>query len=301
MSKSKFQDKVCYVYVKNPSNVAVGLTYKSQYKTGHYLTVCDSNKINSGSSHNLILVNNNPIKNIELLNQRTVLIDNKYFYFVDTDFIADLAFNSLVKENKKIDGEYIFHKKSGKYKLLRVGGEEYNRIKDLERRYNLKKISKKDLVPGTIYVTPGNKKYLYLGAVNTINIPWSSDSKISKQSIKNKTLFYRLYDNENIGDNVSFLDKSNFTNSLYYKLEIKKTHSFVESIRKLNIDSNIIDNIRELSIKDFKSALVDLSNSGNNKNNFLWSYRKFCSWINLHSVNCETFKEFDVEKYMIFS
>lgn len=243
----------------------------------------------SGGNKNYLVKDNLPIEKVKLINGSAVMLDEETSVNIDADFIADAALNNCISPNGEIIGPFVFCKYKSNYSLVRVGSPLYQYVEERCKRAKMPKIKSKNFEIGGIYITPGGKKSIYLGSVNTTK--WNSVNY--SKYLKNKKLFFQSYASED-------LDFSNFTfgdTITLWNFDFKQSHSFVEMIDHINIPEDFIFMLRNSVRKYLKDRIVESSKNKLNKNTIEWEYRRLSPLVNAHRKG-EKVDAFDISKYI---
>jgi len=288
-------DKVYYLYGVTKGSFYCGSRYDAgTSKHFHYTRVLKNAVINSvlsGNTKQCKQMNNTPITDVYILNNRMVVVNGNYVVDVDNDFVTEAILNSTINKGK-IASQFIWCLIGSKIKLVRVGSSLYNQVLESSRRTKLPKIKKKNFEVGGLYSTPTGRTEIYLGNINTETMIYDYKNKKNEvREIKNQHLFYRI---RTKGD---FDIKDLLEDPRYYDLNIKNSHSFVEKVKHFNVNKDIIAKLRNAAIEKIKQFII---NHPTNRDWIFSEYRYNSYLINMHQVKDPPPAKFDIEKYLTF-
>jgi hypothetical protein len=297
---SKIPNKITYVHEVNAIKTSVGSWHDrgNNIISVHFSTVfsglVQNARVTASQTKVCHTVDNLPIKNVKIINSRWALIDDKYAVDIDQDLLTDAMVNSKIDKGK-IHGEFIWIRSGSKARLIRINSGMHTKIINSERRSALPKIKKKNLQVGAVYCTPSGVKEVYLGKVDTERHVYDYRTKShSKIEVKNKCLFYK------IRENLESFNPEEIKEGNVYKLSVKDNHSFVEMVGHLNLDADIIKQIREGSIKRMKEFVISNSKSQESRRWIESEYRYNSVLINLKMAGEALKENFNIDKYMTF-
>jgi hypothetical protein len=91
-------------------------------------------------------------------------------YLVDLreNVLLDIIYNAGINVGGKLNGEYVWSVNGSQMRLIRVGSADYKDITAFDEIRNAKRISIKDLKPGSIYIAKSGPPAIFLGFVSTV-------------------------------------------------------------------------------------------------------------------------------------
>lgn len=271
----------------------------------------------------VIELDNTPIKNIKVLSIEErgngcgiykVLID-KYYADLREDVMMDTLLQVGVAPGGILQGEYIWAKFGSQLKLIRIGSEIYRLINEFEARSTIKHIEKKDFEVGGVYRDKKKRTAIFIGYVNTIKYKDEACLKINvvenakfiyeQTVIKKGMLFYEVYDFEGIDKAV----KEITTKDNYHQFKLKKSHTYIEKIKNVDLPNDIINKLRNKAVSEIKNSILEYTGYKNPKHNYskindfgLSSNISYTSeYLNMYPYDGTPIEPFDVKKFLIFS
>lgn len=267
---------------------------------------------------------NTPIKNIRLLslefrgrNGRAYkAIIDKYYIDFREDVLMDTILQVGISPGGILQGEFIWAKLSSQMKLIRIGSELHRMILEFESNKNAKPISKDALEIGGVYQNKKKNKAIFLGYINT-TILYKKDKPpyyngknatfdFNHKEIKKAMLFYDI----SYGSLEKNIRAMKNQESEDFKFIINKTHSYIEKIDQVKVDSKeIISLLRERVIRKIKTKILQFTGyekpeKGFNKPsdvNIESSITFNSKMLNIYSYEDNPVDIFDIKKYLIFS
>jgi hypothetical protein len=209
---------------------------------------------------------------------------------------------SCTRRGGKIIGDFIWIKIDSELKLIRIGSDVHSAAISAISRRNNKKISNKELVPGSIYESSSGRKYLFVDFVDVKIFQWKSSKPLNELeenlivSKKSKKLFF--IDMKLFKEDKKLFKENNFE-ILKYRSRIQDNHSFVNMVGKLNLPKYFISNFRNYYRDLMKKYFIEVS-LGNLSKNYITNYLvNYSIYFNLKK-NKEVIKDFEYKKYLAF-
>jgi len=262
------------------------LTNKKAEKLSFYYTK-DKSKIKK-----TILKNTN-IKNIKLIDTYNsfckVLIDDFYYVNLNSSILLDCILNEGINFGE-FKSEFKWANIKGVLQLIRVGSSDEKLIHIHESKMNMKKISKRALTVGNIYENLKNEKAIFLGFVNTtkyLTTYQSNNFQYKKDKINKAMIFYKINKESDIYNHIKRKEIS--TN----KLKIVRNHNYLIELNKVDINFDIISNIKKMYVNFVRKEFVDLYNKKITERNLHFIIRNYSMYLNIND-------EFDFQRYFNF-
>jgi len=262
------------------------LTNKKAEKLSFYYTK-DKSKIKK-----TILKNTN-IKNIKLIDTYNsfckVLIDDFYYVNLNSSILLDCILNEGINFGE-FKSEFKWANIKGVLQLIRVGSSDEKLIHIHESKMNMKKISKRALTVGNIYENLKNEKAIFLGFVNTtkyLTTYQSNNFQYKKDKINKAMIFYKINKESDI---YNLLERKEISTN---KLKIVRNHNYLIELNKVDINFDIISNIKKMYVNFVRKEFVDLYNKKITERNLHFIIRNYSMYLNIND-------EFDFQRYFNF-
>jgi len=240
----------------------------------------------------------------------------KYYVDLREDVLMDTMLQAGVDKGGVLLGEYVWAKMRSNMKLVRVGSEIHRLIVEFDSKKDLKPFNKNDLEVGGVYRTRQMDHAIFIGYINTTIFhtkhgrnSWDKNKKVdfdfNHKVIKKAMLFYNIYDIKNIASDV---DKIKSVDNKDYFI-IKATHTYIEKIDNIDLPEDIIESVRQRTMKEAKKTILEYTGHIPPKQHFLKADEHVLEdTIVSHSNNLNMYKYgdkpvdlFDVKKFLLFS
>lgn len=251
------------------------------------------------------VLDNLPITNVRLLNTNNYInsyraLIGKHLINLDGDVLMDVLLQTGVAPGAILQGEFIWAKMKPGMKLVRVDSELHRLIQEFESKKDLRPVGKRDLELGSIYQDKKKKKAIFLGYVNTtayVHNYSAKDFNFEKKFHKKSMLFFQIREFEDLEKNLQKMIEANSS----YDFKIKKAHTYIEKIGKVEVPDDLIESIRAKFYKEIREKVVEFSqnkmSAGSLRSNISWT----SEFINLYPFNGKEVEAFDVKKLLLFS
>jgi len=278
------------------------------------------------------IIDNNSITGIRLLSieqrgnggRAYKALVNNYLVDVREDVVMDTMLQEGIEAGGILKGEFVWAKCGAQMKLVRKGSELYKLIAEFESKKDKKPVSKKTLEVGGIYRTKKKESYIYIGNIDSVSFSlpdikvapyWDSTASqkyendnsclaFTKKSVKNRMLFYKLYNSETLEEGIKLLLNPNS----YYRFDVKQSHTLIEKIDQVDLDENIINNLSICFAKIVKERILEYTGHVKQKKYVKLSLRNLANFICYNSIYLNMYESkgqekplFDVQKYLLFS
>jgi hypothetical protein len=254
-------------------NIPAEVTYIYDNEQKAYVTDNDSpttvKKIEENQGRETLVCKNVPMNNICLNESLGEGVYSATVSASGTDKILDMRvqfqcdrfINEVIKDGMskggKLNGSFLWGTIDNKVKLILKDSEIYSKIKSYSQRKIMKPISNNELQIGGVYCDKQEKRYVFLGRVDTNRYtykkkPCKTDKygyvySFFKETVIDGILFAKVSENlktENIQKNMDSFDKN--CSSLHFY--VQNTHSFIYQIGIVTVPDDII-----YQVKDFKT------------------------------------------------
>ncbi len=190
-----------------------------------------------------------------------------YLFCFRTEEMMEAILETGIKPQGNFPGSYIWAKIYGVPRLIRTGSEVHAKILKYQQRSTLKPISKSKLEVGGVYKSKNGNRSVFLGYIDSIYLAlphdfWSSSKKeviadYTNVAYKKMLLFYSLGKKEAAID----IGINTFKDKLLYYVNAQQTHSFIEKLESVNVESSVISDIRSLAIQQVADELMAQSSA----------------------------------------
>ena len=226
-------------------------------------------------------VDNKPLVGLKIVNLEThsqggrayKVVTNEGFYFdLREDVLLDTILRVGIQPGGVLDGEFLWARVGSQMKLIRANSELHKALKETTIRGKKKKIPNSELEVGTIYRTKSGITKVLLGFVDTkvygktqetyeyqrgswawgVNNRLIKPSKYYSRTQKNHGLWLELHNSEI--DQKTFDTKLQSSGINTWGYSISKNHSFIESIGKLIVPTDVIQIKKEQAYTYIKNA-----------------------------------------------
>lgn len=266
---------------------------------------------------------NDPIKNVQIVSilesgsntSYKVLINNKYYTLIYDDIVMDSMFKMGIDPGGILKGEYIWAKVNKSMKLIRIGSEIHNHILDYQRRSSLKKLGKREFVPGGIYQDLRKNIHIFIGFVDSVRFDAQDRYNYNKKSNTPKFEYkLREYKKAMLFCKVESVIKAKdclesiLSQEYMDPFVIKDSHNFIEKVGEIKLqDSNeIIENYRQTSLKEMKNKVVEYAGQDPMKNSWdritdwglNWTLERLSRQLHLRPYGKPQVELFDIKKFL---
>jgi hypothetical protein len=301
--------KVSVVDASDQTSITREITYAAN---GGYNFKTKSNVVRTYSIEE---VDNTPIKNIKLLTQNSVLINDKYFVNIDDGVLVETILKVGINAGGVLNGEFVWVKQKNHLMLARVGSNLHETIKNYQDKSKESIVPKKNFDVGGIYKDAKGNKAVFLGFVCTTKYgeirstpikygsvdPNHKNFNYTKKKVKKAFCFYKLSKYYSFDQNIEEMLELDKT----YNFAITVTHKFIEKTDSVELPENIIQLLRNRAAKKLKEYVAQFasSNTSGYKPSLDSLYYEISSksdFVNLYKFNDKEREEFDVKKYLLF-
>lgn len=274
------------------------------------------------------IVNNDSITGIKVLsvehrgnNGRAYkALIGKYYVDLREDVVMDTMLQSGVNAGGVLNGEFVWAKCGSQMKLVRVGSELHRIIVEYDSKKNIKLISKNQLEVGTIYQTRKKQQALFLGCVDTIELrnlhndtsvgtlysyqkDYNSNKylEFTETKLTKQMLFLDIYDFNSLESNLEPLIKVNKSDYHHYYFNMRKSHTYIEKVKSIELDADVLEMIRSNCLNKVKLDVLKFINNSMNAYNLSHIITSYSKFINMSLHKTKPKEVFDLKKYLIFS
>lgn len=317
----KIPDKVLYVYNKSIKNIEVGCHWDFDWvnqqiekgfviiPTTHYnpelesvkrrckTAIIQNNKFTHLDDVIVEEIDNKPISNIRIITRDSLYygIYDKYIIPIPPDTVLDTIMKCGVSSGV-LNAEYIWVDIKNNLQLVRVGSELHKSMLHSILLSSKPKITKKQLIPNSLYIDVKGNYHAYLGNFNTIITKYDSTNPdcfdlTYKQYKNNIPFIFSFYHSDN--PDTAFLDVQKVSIS---KFHLVNKFKLVERVGDLNIDFNFYPDLKNRTLNYVKSLIVKKQVMS-----YIVSTTHRCSFIlNMYKTNEPRPEPFDLNKYIMF-
>lgn len=304
----------------NEKTMKTAIAWASQpgykYVNGQHTTITNT--------HTSYETENKPIKNVRVLSleergnggRAYKVMIGKYYVDLREDVLMDVLLQTGVSPGGILNGEFIWAKIGTSMKLIRIDSELYGMIAESHAKKDLKPLSKTDLEIGGVYQDKKKNTAIFIGYINTTVFKeepntnnWNNRTKptfnYEQTPIKKAMLFYKVYDFDGIEKSVKEMKTKDST----YQFEIKRSHTFIEKIKTVELPDDIVASLREKAVKDVKGYLLEFTGHKEPRKGYAklddWTLSRNIAYhsdhINMYVYGGKPVELFDVKKYLLFS
>jgi hypothetical protein len=203
-------------------------------------------------------------------------------YLVDMreGVLLDAIYNVGIGTGGILNGQYIWSLNSSQVRLIRTESKLYKELLRLDGINNFKKISIKDLKPGSIYVAKSGPSALFVGFVSTIfmkpiwghnnnHLGYYNRTLSCIESYKRKSMLWFKANGssvEEISERFArYIDNTQDINSDYSHISVESSHSMRKEIGSINLPEDVIYVTRNIVRNKVMEQLVRSNLSPNSE------------------------------------
>lgn len=139
-----------------------------------------------------------------------VITPDNYYFDLREDVLVEAMLKEGVRAGGYVNGEFIWARVNTSMKIVRIGSELHEALVSANEKRTLTKIANKEFVPGGVYETKSNERYIFIGWVDSTEYPytyskaWMNASMftragsstvpsldVSRVEVRNKMLWFR--------------------------------------------------------------------------------------------------------------
>lgn len=196
-----------------------------------------------------------------------VISKEGYYFDLREDILLDIMVAVGISEGGYIPCDLIWARIGSQMKLIRVGSELYDAIRNFQEHAAKKKLSVKDLVPGTVYVYPRGTMKIFIA--NTRSLRFKHNGTWEKYEITNQLWYdfpkFRLpeINVENITDQMleTAMEEDRKSNFEYYRYSLyTSTPNVIAPVGKVNIGNaeDIVQRVSSYYLQKLRQSLVNI-------------------------------------------
>ncbi len=267
---------------------------------------------------------NSPITGIKVLSLEErgqggraykVVINDKFYVDMREDVMMDAMLKSGISPGGILNGTFVWAKVGSHTKIVRVGSELHKMVVEFDSKKDMRPIGKRALEFGGLYQDRKKNMAVFLGYVNT-TVYRSNETRPAwgvRESLKPKfdfnhtflkkqMLFYEV--NQYDGLDKSLAQMKNDRRNYGYR--IRKSHSYIEKIKDVEVPNDITDFLRKQARHEIKDHILEYT--GDKKSQYRRDAWNLCDstcslseMLNLYAFEANPVELFDIKKFLLFT